>query len=286
MSAGIQPVELIGSYCDLEKITNALLGGDAAAVRKEIDKAMRAFLKEEPDEDTLALFVNCLFVVLQYHVFYEFLDQAALVLNDTYADRAALRADWEAWQQGNALSDAEWMENADDAAKKRVLEAIGALYLTADDFDEFPVPEMKEPKWQKKTYGDFELVTIADAEITDDGGLFSAKDPTGKNYVLHDADGVTYHLSNVRRSELPENMTADGCGLFCADGWIDGYTSRQKREIEFEIYDGGVIFTYTTNGVNDAAGVNHPLWQPYTLWMQDRMNKRTAQQTAFLKKYL
>lgn len=286
MSMEIQPLELIGEFCHLSKVSKSLLSGDTEGVRGEIDRTMRAFLKEEPDTDAAALFVNCLFVVLQYHVFYEFLDQAGIELNDSYEDRAALRADWDAWKQGNALSDAAWLADADASAKKRVLEAIDALHLTADDFDEFPAPDVREPKWQKKTYGDFEIVTIADAEITDDGGLFSADDPTGRNFVLHDADGVAYHLNNVRSSALPENMVMENGRLYSADGWIDGYTSRQKREIEFEVYDGGVIFTYSTNGVNDAAGNNNPRWMPYTRWMQARMDKRTAQQTAFLAKYL
>ena len=90
---GIQPEELIGEYCDLDAIAKALHSGDDAAARKEIDKAMRGFLAEEPDDETLSLLVNCLFVVLQYHVFYDYLDRAKLMLSDTHADRAAMRRD-------------------------------------------------------------------------------------------------------------------------------------------------------------------------------------------------
>ena len=65
MAMGIQPEELIAEYCDLEAIAKALHSGDDAAARAEIDKAMRGFLAEEPDDETLSLLVNCLFVVLQ-----------------------------------------------------------------------------------------------------------------------------------------------------------------------------------------------------------------------------
>ena len=281
---GIQPEELIAEYCDLEIIAKSLhIGNDADAVA-EIDKAMRGFLAEEPDDETLSLLVNCLFVVLQYHVFYDYLNRAGLTLSDTYAERAAMRADWNAWQQGKPFGDAAWISEA--SAKQRVFEVLTVLHLNADDFDEYPAPEMKEPKWQKKTYGSFELVTIADAEITDDGGLFSDPDPIGKDYVLHDADKVTYYLNHVRKSDVPDGLDAENNRLYTADGWIDGYTGKELREIEFEIYDGGIIFTYTTDGVDDSAAEKDPRWMPYEIWVQGRIANRRARQAKFLADYL
>ena len=284
MAMGIQPEELIAEYCDLEKIAKALHRGSHADALAEIDSAVRAMMQEEPDNETLSLLVNCLFVVLQYHVFYDYLDRAKLTLGDTYADRAAMRADWAAWKQGAAFGDAAWLSEPD--AKQHVFAAMEALHLNADDFDEYPAPEMKEPKWQKKTYGDFELVTIADAKITDDGGLFSDPDPSGKSYVLHDADGVTYYLNNIRKSEVPGGLDPEEEHLYTADGWIDGYTGKQPREIEFETYDGGIIFTYTTDGVDDSAAEKDPRWMPYEIWVQNRIAKRRARQAAFLSAYL
>ncbi|MBQ9906378.1 MAG: hypothetical protein IJM46_06385 [Oscillospiraceae bacterium] len=284
MAMGIQPEELIAEYCDLQKIAKALHRGSHADASAEIDRAVRAMMQEEPDDETLSLLVNCLFVVLQYHVFYDYLGRVNLTLGDTYADRAAMRADWAAWKQGTALSDAAWLSEQD--AKQHVFAAMEALHLNADDFDEYPAPEMKEPKWQKKTYGDFELVTIADAEITDDGGLFADPDPSGKSYVLHDADGVTYYLNSIRKSDVPGGLDPEEEHLYTADGWIDGYTGKQPREIEFEIYDGGIIFTYTTDGVDDSAAEKDPRWMPYEIWVQNRIAKRRARQAAFLSAYL
>ncbi len=284
MAMGIQPEELIAEYCDLQKIAKALHRGSHADASAEIDRAVRAMMQEEPDDETFSLLVNCLFVVLEYHVFYDYLGRANLTLGDTYADRAAMRADWAAWKQSAALSDAAWLSEQD--AKQHVFAAMEALHLNADDFDEYPAPEMKEPKWQKKTYGDFELVTIADAEITDDGGLFSDPDPSGKSYVLHDADGVTYYLNSIRKSDVPGGLDPGGEHLYTADGWIDGYTGKQPREIEFEIYDGGIIFTYTTDGVDDSAAEKDPRWMPYEIWVQNRIAKRRARQAAFLSAYL
>ncbi|MBP0989139.1 MAG: hypothetical protein J6S92_12795 [Oscillospiraceae bacterium] len=284
MAMGIQPEELIAEYCDLQKIAKALHRGSHADASAEIDRAVRAMMQEEPDDETLSLLVNCLFVVLQYHVFYDYLGRANLTLGDTYADRAAMRADWAAWKQSAALSDAAWLSEQD--AKQHVFAAMEALHLNADDFDEYPAPEMKEPKWQKKTYGDFELMTIADAEITDDGGLFSDPDPSGKSYVLHDADGVTYYLNSIRKSDVPGGLDPEEEHLYTADGWIDGYTGKQPREIEFEIYDGGIIFTYTTDGADDSAAEKDPRWMPYEIWVQNRIAKRRARQAAFLSAYL
>ena len=284
MAMEIQPEELIAEYCDLEAMSRALVSGDTAAVRAEIDAAMHGFLAEEPDDETLSLLVNCLFVVLQYHVFYDFLDRASLKLGDTYAARLAMRQDWAAREMGKPSGDAEWLSDA--AEKARVFAALDALYLNADDFDEYPAPEMKEPKWQKKTYGDFELVTIADAEITDDGGLFADPEPSGKSYVLRDADGAVYYLNNIRKSAVPGGLDPGEAHLYTADGRIDGYTGRDLREIEFEIYDGGIIFTYTTDGVDDSEAARDPRWMPYEIWVQGRIAKRRARQAKFLAAYL
>ncbi len=281
---GIQPKELIAEYCDLELLADALVRGNDEEAKQEIDKAMRGFLAEEPDEETLSLLVNCLFVVLQYHVFYDYLDRAELTLGDTYADRAAMRADWAAWKQGEPLAHTAWLNT--ESAKIRVFEVLETLHLNADDFDEIPAPEMKEPKWVKKTYGDFELVTIADAEITDDGGLFSDAAPEGKDYVLHDADGVTYYLNHIRKSDVPEGLGNETGRLYTADGRIDGYTGSELREIEFEIYDDGVVFTYTTDGVDDSAVEKDPRWMPYEIWVQGRIAKRRARQAKFLAAFL
>ena len=284
MAMGIQPEELIAEYCDLKALSDAVYRGKKAAAENLIDKAMREILAEKPDAETLSLLVNCLFVVLQYHVFYDFLDRAKLTLRDTYEERAAMRADWDAWQNGAAFSDAAWLNHTNE--KQRVFAALAALHLNVDDFDEYPAPEIKEPKWQKKTYGDFELVTIADAEITDDGGLFSDPAPAGKSYVLHDADGVTYYLNHIRKSDVPGGLDPEEEHLYTADGWIDGYTGKEQREIEFEIYDGGIIFTYTTDGVDDSAAERDPRWMPYEIWVQNRIAKRRDRQAKFLAAYL
>ena len=285
MAMGIQPEELIAEYCNLDAVSGALHRGDYAAAETEIDKAMQAFLAEDPDAETLALLVNCLFVVLQFHVFYRYLDEKSLALGEQYADRLAMRKDWEAWNAGAPLSDAAWITPAAEQTKTAVFEAIRALHLTADDFDEVPAPEMKEPKRQKKTYGDFELVTIADAVIIDDGGLAKDSSPVGKSYILKDADGVTYYLNNIRKSAVPGGLDAEEEHLYTADGWIDGYTGKQPREIEFEIYDGGFIFTYSTDGVDDSCADQDPRWMPYEIWVQSRIARRRAQQKAFLAKY-
>ena len=285
MAMGIRPEELIAEYCDLDAVSGALHRGDYAAAEQEIDRAMREVLAEEPDAETLSLFVNCLFVVLQYHVFYTYLDESSLTLGESYAERLAMRKDWDAWKNSAPLSAAEWIRPASDAAKQQIFAAIRALHLTADDFDEVPAPEMKEPKWQKKTYGDFELVTIADAEIIDDGGLRADRSPEGKSYILKDADGVTYYLNNIRKSSVPGGLDADTEHLYTADGRIDGYTGEALREIEFEIYDGGYIFTYSTEGVDDSCAEKDPRWMPYEIWVQSRIARRRAQQKAFLAQY-
>ncbi|MCQ2416217.1 MAG: hypothetical protein MJ071_00190 [Oscillospiraceae bacterium] len=279
----IQPEELIANYCNLKNITNALYKENYPVVQKELDSAMKRIMAEQPDEETLSLLVNCLFVVLQYDVFYAFMERAKLTLIDTYESRQSMREDWNRWLEGKQISDARWLNQG--KKKAYVYAALQALHLSADDFDEFPSPELKEPKWQKKSYGDFELVTIADAEIVDDGGLSADTDPTGKNYVLKDADGAVYHLNAIRKSSVPGGLHANEEHLYTADGYIEGYTGKTLREIEFEMYDEGYIFTYSTTGVDDEDAESS-IWQPYEQWIQERIAKRRAQQAEFLAKYL
>lgn len=285
MANGIQPEELIAEYCNLDAVLAALLRADAAAIQTELGKTMQNFLEEDADDETLSLLVNCLFVVLQYHVFYRFLDEIKLTLGDTYAARAAMRRDWENWKNNAPMDTDSWLDTDDETAKIRVLQAIDLLGLTADDFDEILAPEMKEPKRLKKSFGMFDLVTIADAVITDDGGLAAQDDPAGKSYVLKDADGVTYYLNGLRKSDVPGGLHPDEERLYTADGWIDGYTSKELREIELEIYDGGFIFTYANTDTDDAAFEQNPRWMAYEIWVNNRIAKRRATQAAFLAKY-
>ena len=104
---------------------------------------------------------------------------------------------------------------------------------------------------------------------------------------------------NTLRAELQELLGSVKCSrkpvlrrsreeehLYTADGWIDGYTGKEQREIEFEIYDGGIIFTYTTDGVDDSAAERDPRWMPYEIWVQNRIAKRRDRQAKFLAAYL
>ena len=148
----IQPEELIANYCNLKSITNALYKENYPVVQKELDSAMKRILAEQPDDETLSLLVNCLFVVLQYDVFYDFMNRAKLTLADSYESRQAMGQDWNSWLEGKTVSDSRWLNQG--KKKAYVFAAMQALHLSADDFDEFPAPDLKEPKWQKKSYGD------------------------------------------------------------------------------------------------------------------------------------
>lgn len=289
MTNGIQPDALIAQYCDLNAVFQAVSHKKYSIAAAEIDKAMRQIAAEQTDPEALEIFANCLQIVMQYDIFYRLLDAIGCELTETYEARAAMRADYEAWKSGSELSDAAWLSQPHSAVKIRLFKAIDALSLTVADFDEVPKDGIQIPKLQKKTYGEFEMVTIADAVITDDGGLSADADPTGKNYTLTDADGVRYYLNDIHRSRVPGGLNLEGGKHYAATGWIEGYTGSQPRGIEFELYRDGssvsYIFSYSTEGTDDAAAPPDPRWAEYEAWVAQRIAQRHAHQEAFLAKY-
>ena len=286
MSNGIQPQELIGQYCDL----NAVYHKKYSAAAAEIDKAMRQIAAEQTEPDDLELFANCFQIVMQYDIFYRLLEEIGCELTDSYEARAAMRQDYEAWKSGGRPGDSAWLTQAHPAVKIRLFRAMDALSLAVTDFDEIPKEGILIPKQQKKTYGEFEMVTIADAEITDDGGLAEAGDPAGRNFTMRDADGAVYHLSDVHRSRVPGGLKLEGGRHYTAAGTIEGYTGSVPRQIELELLResgrNSYIFSYSTEGTDDAEAPADPRWAEYDAWVAQRIENRRRHRAAFLAKYV
>jgi len=289
MSNGIQPQELIAQYCDLNAVFQAVYHKKYSTASGLIDKAMQQIAAEQTDPEDLEILANCFRIVMQYDIFCRLLEEIGCELGDTYESRAAMREDYDRWKSGGQVSEDAWLSTPHSAVKIRLFKAIDALALSVTDFDEIPKAGILTPKWQKKTYGEFEMVTIADAEITDDGGLSADADPSGKDYVLKDADGAVYHLHNIRRSRVPGGLKLEGGKHYTAEGTIEGYTGSAPRQIEFEILreDGQVsyIFSYSTDGTDDAEAPADPRWAEYEAWVAQRIENRRACRDAFLAKY-
>ncbi len=289
MSNGLQPEELIARYCDLNAVFQAVYHKKYAAASAEIDRAMKQIAAEQTEQEDLDILANCFQLVLQYDIFCRLLDAIGCELTDSYEGRAAMREDYARWKAGEALSDTAWLSQPHSAVKLRLFRTIDALSLSVQDFDEIPQKGIAIPKLQRKTYGDFEMVTVADAEITDDGGLSAEKDPAGKDYILTDSDGVRYHLQGVRRSRVPGGLRLEGGTHYTATGWIEGYTGKMPREIEFDLLrEGGetsYVFSYSTDGTDDAEAAPDPRWAEYEAWVAERIANRRRHRAEFLAKY-
>lgn len=289
MANGIQPQELIAQYCDLNAVFQAVYHKKYSAASAEIDKAMRQITAEQTEPEDLELLANCFQIVMQYDIFYRLLEEIGCELADSFDARAAMRADYEAWKSGGQPGDFPWLTQPHPAVKIRLFKAIDALSLAVTDFDEIPREGILIPKWQKKTYGEFEMVTIADAEITDDGGLSAAGDPAGRSFTLRDADGAVYHLHDLHRSRVPGGLKLEGGRHFTAEGTIEGYTGSTPRQIELELVhaDGkdSYIFSYSTDGTDDAEAPADPRWADYEAWVAQRIENRRRHREAFLARY-
>ncbi|MBR3267618.1 MAG: hypothetical protein IKI58_02665 [Oscillospiraceae bacterium] len=286
MPEGMNPEELIARYCDLNAVFQAVYHKKYAAASAEIKRAMQQITAEQTEQEDRELLANCFLVVLQYDVFYRLLDAIGCELTESYDDRAAMRADYECWKRGDTPGDTAWLTKPHSAVKIRLFKAIDALSLSVSDFDEIPQEDILIPKLQKKTYGNFEMVTIADAIITDDGGLAADPDPSGKDYTLTDADGVRYHLHNVRKTRVPGGLRLAGGTHFTADGWIEGYTGRQTREIEFDLLrENGTVSYVFSYGTDDAEAEPDPRFAAYEAWVAQRIENRRRHRDAFLAEF-
>ena len=289
MSNGLQPEELIAQYCDLNAVFQAVYHKKYAAASAEIDRAMKQIAAEQTEREDLDILANCFQIVMQYDIFYRLLSEIGCELTESYDDRAAMREDYAKWKAGEALSETAWLTQPHSAVKIRLFKAIDALSLSVQDFDEIPKAGIAIPKTQKKTYGEFEMVTVADAEITDDGGLSAERDPAGKDYILTDSDGVRYHLHDVRKSRVPGGLRLEGGTHYTASGWIEGYTGKMPREIEFDLLHGdgkvSYVFSYSTDGTDDAETEPDPRWAEYEAWVAERIENRRRHRAEFLAKY-
>lgn len=294
-------LDRLEEFCSLKKIRRALSRSDDAGVTAELDCAMRKLLAAEQsgelDEDELPELVNFLFVILHYDCFYGTMQRMDCDLADSYAAREAMCAEYADWKANGRAGSGEWLicerKNADiPALKERLFAVLDALCLPVGDFCEFEPPEMRPPRWVRKPFEDFEVVTICDVPLTDDGGLRADPHPNGKSFTMTDADTAVYHLSGVRETtdthaDMNQVMFAgDTPRSFTAMGWIEGYTGRQRREIEFSVMqDGTAVFSYSTQGVDDACAETDPRWGGYEAWAESRIAFRRQYQAEFIARH-
>ena len=294
-------IRTLETYCSFKTIRKALSREDYPAVTAELEQTVQRILDDEKagglDSEDVTDLINLMFVCSHYDHFYGLLQKLECDLIDEPEARELMRAEYRAWKETGSIGDGAWLaperKSIDlNRVKQRLFSALDALLLPVEhEFSDLPANEMNPPKWVRKPFEDFEIVTI-DAHLTDDGGLFAEKHPNGKSYTLTDADGAVYHLNGVNETdgehfEMQETMFPD-CQARCfnAMGWIEGYTSRQRREIEITLLaDGTAAFSYSTEGADDSEAENDPRWGGYEAWAGERIAARRAYQAEFLAKY-
>lgn len=290
---------LLEQYCDFKKLRRALSRSDwenvSAIVRQSVRNLAEAEKTGALAADEPEALTNLLFVMLHYDLFYGLMQRLDCDLEDTAEARDAMCADYADWKESGQPGTRAWLnifrKRADAAALKTTLfQAIDALCMPVAEFCEYPPAGTVEPKWVRKSIGEFELVTIVDAVITDDGGLWDDPRPNGKNFTMTDADTCVYHLAGVRETTAAHEemrrvvLPEQGVRSFTAMGWIEGYTGRRRREIEFTLLkDKTAVFSYSTQDVDDSAAESDPRWGGYDAWAQARMDFRRGYIAEFLR---
>lgn len=291
-------LKALEQYVSFRALRRALSRSDFAAVTAELHRAAEQIAAAEKagalTGDEPSAIVNLLFVVLHYDLFYGLMQRLDCDLIDSYAAREAMCADFDLWKSTGTPGEGLWLttfrKNADiPALKSQLFAALEALFLPVREFCEYPPEGTAEPKWVRKEIGEFELVTITDAVITADDGLFDDPRPNGKSYTLTDSDGCVYHLGGVRETTADHAemqrvvLPKEGGRCFTAMGWIEGYTGRQRREIEFTLLpDRTAVFSFSTQEVDDSAAEEDARWRDYNAWADARMAFRREYLAAFL----
>ncbi len=283
----MHPEEYLEGYYDYEKAADALIAQDYDTVGQLRDDAAKLLAEDYgADSEEFRILINCMFVVMQYHVMETLLQQLGCTLPETYEGRQAMTAAYAAWRAGET-PDAVWLTGGDAASAAAVFRAVDALGLAIADFDEVPPPDAPQPKCIRKQFGNVELVSVTDAEIIDDQGLRNDPAPQGKDFVLTDADGVKYHLYQLRNAKVSEELSTAVSDVtqYSASGWIDGYTSKSRRIIEIGISsDGSFVFSFTALPADAAVPSAKVKWQKYEQWADARISGRRERQADYIKR--
>ncbi len=282
-------LELVGKYADTDAVIAAVTAEDYDKASALVQEAIGKICAEETDDDVCITTVNYLLIAMQYHVLYAAMEARSLDLSADYDDAQAMRKEYAQFHADETVGDAAWlyeirgeMPVPAKEQKPHFFRMLKALALDAGDFDDMPAPDVAVPKVQEKAYGEAVLMTVANADITEDGGLRADLNPLGKDFVLHDSDGCVYHLSGLRRSDVPGGLDTEGGRHYAADGWIEGYTSQTPREIEFEIYSGGrYVFSWLWQEDDEPDA----RWSEYLAWGQNRMAERESRLRSLIAAY-
>lgn len=267
--------QLIEPYIDGKALRTMLHNKKYDAVSDLVEEAMRTIAQYNPRHEHVRYF-HALLLYLRHDVMNQVLMDDGLDFGADYEDNCRMKEDFAAFVEQKPLSSGVWLYDAksekpvkNQKLKERFFLIMKSLWLDFREFDVVP-PDSPVPKIQRKSYGDFEMATVAEMDMTDDAGFGADLNPIGKSYVMTDADGCVYHLDNVRSSAVPGNMDTEGGRQYAADGYIEGYTSPEPREIEFEVFGKRgayeYVFSYSTEGTKDADYAHDSRWDMYLIW--------------------
>lgn len=282
----MHPEEYLEGYYDCDAAAEALCRGEYETAGALGRDAVKLLLEDyEADSEEFPILVNCLFVVMQYHVTESLLNHMECTLPESYAGRQEMLAAYAAAKRGESF-DAAWLTGGDAEKAASFFRAIDALGLDIADFDELPPPDAPQPKCIRKQFGSMELVTITDAEITDDQGLAQDPPADSRDYVLTDADGVKYHLYQVRPAKVSDELrqAVSEVTQYAAQGWIEGYTCKTRRPIQIGISgDGSYVFSFSAVKADHTVPSVREKWEKYESWAECRIAGRRTRQAAWIR---
>lgn len=132
-------------------------------------------------------------------------------------------------------------------------------------------------------------VSSLELDCVDDGGLSRDENPTGKTYVLVDADGTRAHVT-IDDKPYKACDREDRRRPISASGWIDGYTAGEGREHpEIEIYldEKGcpVRLKFAISNTDEKARSSSPIWRDYFAWGNEVARRVEEEWSAVFDEY-
>ena len=105
----MHPEEYLEGYYDYEAAAAALIAQDYETAGKLRDDAAKLLTADYgTDSEEFPILINCMFVVMQYHVTELLLYDMGCALPETYTGRQAMLAAYAAWKRGESPA-ADWL---------------------------------------------------------------------------------------------------------------------------------------------------------------------------------
>lgn len=249
-----------------------------------------------------------------YGIFMGLFRENGLTLRLDKENYPCFAGEYEAYKKGDGVSAAAhlpWLFDtgadqgeAEEADRRQLFRLMEEFRVTPDYFEPPSYAEQIVVPDRVPIHGyNSACVTGTHFNCVDDGGLLADENPTGKTFTLTNDLGLKAVLTikEDRRREDRNGMDMDELvwptekGLvilkaeFLAEGYIEGYTARERKEnpeVLIRLKEGGTRIwwlAYWEDRYDQRSAGEYPMWQDYYRWL-DEQRARAGKVLEVLRK--